>query len=64
MQQRSVREYFLPKEEAYYQKASVQLDIYGLGRTYQYLLSETEQEPPLTKKEILKLQKLIFKMSG
>ena len=41
MQQRSVREYFLPKEEAYYQKASVQLDIYGLGRTYQYLLSET-----------------------
>lgn len=61
MQQRSVREYFLPKEEAYYQKASVQLDIYGLGRTYQYLLSETEQEPPLTKKEILKLQKLISK---
>lgn len=61
MQQRSVREYFLPREDAYYQKASVQLDIYGLGRTYQYLLSETEQEPPLTKKEILKLQKLISK---
>ena len=61
MQQRSVREYFLPKEEAYYQKASVQLDIYGLGRTYQYLLSETEQEPPLTKREIIKLQKLISK---
>ena len=61
MQQRSVREYFLPREEAYYQKASVQLDIYGLGRTYQYLLSETEQEPALTKREIVKLQKIISK---
>ena len=61
MQQRSVREYFLPREDAYYQRASIALDIYGIGKTYQYLLSETEQEPPLTKREIIKLQKLISK---
>lgn len=56
-----MREYFLPREDAYYQRASIALDIYGIGKTYQYLLSETEQEPPLTKREIIKLQKLISK---
>ena len=61
MQRRVVREYFLPKDEPYYQTASVSLDIYGLGRTFQYLLSESEQEPPLKNSEIVKLQKLISK---
>lgn len=59
MQRRVVREYFLPKDEPYYQTASVALDLYGLGRTFQYLLAETEQEPPLKNSEIVKLQRLI-----
>lgn len=59
MQRRAVREYFLPPEEAYYQTASVGLDIYGLGRTIQYLLAECECEPELKNCEIIKLQKII-----
>lgn len=61
MQRRTVREYFLPPEENYYRKASVKLDIYGLGRTIQYLLSETEPEPGLKKREVIRFQKIISK---
>lgn len=61
MQQRAVREYFLPPDEAYYQTASVGLDIYGLGRTIQYLLAESECEPELKNSEIIKFQKIISK---
>jgi len=59
MQRRTVREHFLPPEEPYYQKASIELDIYGFGRTLQYLLSETEVEPPLCRREEVKFQKII-----
>ena len=59
VQRRTVREHFLPPDELYYQKESVTLDIYGLGRTIQYLLSETETEPALTKSEEIKFQKII-----
>ena len=34
MQRRDMREYFLPPEENYYQNASKELDIYGLGKIY------------------------------
>lgn len=59
MQKRDIREHFLPEEAAYYQQASVELDIYGLARTWQYVLAETEITPELTKKEIIKLEKII-----
>lgn len=59
MCRRTVREHFLPPDEAYYQKASEELDIYGLGRTIQYLMSETETEPHLSRGEEVKFQKLI-----
>lgn len=59
MRRRVVREYFLPAEEPYYQKASISLDIYGFGRTIQYLLAVSEPDPPLTKKEEKKFQKII-----
>lgn len=61
MRRRSVREYFLPPEEAYYQNAAVELDIYGLGRTIQYLLSATELYEPLGRREELRFQKIISK---
>ncbi len=51
MRRRVVREAFLPAEEPYYQKASIGLDIYGLGKTIQYLLSISEPDPPLSKRE-------------
>lgn len=59
MQRRTVREHFLPPEAPYYQKTSVELDIYGLGRTIQYLLSEVEAAPPLSRGEEAKFQKII-----
>lgn len=61
MQRRTVREHFLPPEEPYYQKASVELDIYGLGKVLQYMLSEVEVEPPLKRSEEAKFQKIISK---
>ena len=59
MQRRVIREHFLPLQQAYYQKASVRLDIYGLGRTIQYILSEADLEPPLKKREEARFHKII-----
>ena len=59
MNRRSVRENFLPPEVNYYQAASIELDIYGLGRTIQYLLSVTDPIPELTRRETVKFQKII-----
>lgn len=61
MKRRVIREHFLPPDEPYYQKESIELDIYGLGRTWQYLLSETDIDPPLSRSEEAKFQKIISK---
>lgn len=61
MRRRSVREYFLPPGEAYYQTESISLDIYGLGKTIQYLLSESEPVPGLTKREEIRFQNIVSK---
>lgn len=61
MQRRNIREYFLPKEVYSYHKGSVELDIYGLGKTIQYLLTFVDVEPGLTKKEEKKMRNLIAK---
>lgn len=59
MTRRNVREYFLPPEEPCYQTESVPLDIYGLGKTIQYLLSVSNIEPELTRREEAQFQKII-----
>ncbi len=59
MNRRSVRENFLPPEVNYYQAASIELDIYGLGRTIQYLLSVTDPIPELTRQGDGKVSKII-----
>lgn len=59
MQRRYVRENFLSPENQYYQKASVREDIYGLGKTIQYLLSAVEVEPSLGRVEEIRLKKFI-----
>lgn len=64
MKRRTVREHFLPPDEPYYQKESIELDIYGLGRTLQYLLSETDMEPPLGRSEEARFQKIISRCLG
>lgn len=59
MQRKAVRDNFLPPEENIYRKATIGLDIYGLGRTWQYMLSVTDPAPELTKRETRKLRKII-----
>lgn len=64
MQRRDIREYFLPPEEKYYQHASKELDIYGLGKTFQYILASTETEPHLSRREECRLQRMISRAMG
>ncbi len=61
MQRRPVREHFLPPEEPYYQRASEELDIYGLGKTIQFMLAQTKPDPPLSRREEEKFHKILSK---
>ncbi len=61
MQRRPIREHFLPPEEPYYQRASEELDIYGLGKTIQFLLAQTKPDPPLSGLEEKKFRKILSK---
>ena len=61
MRKKCIREHFLPPEEPYYQKTSVALDAYGLGKTIQYLLASAEVDPPLTRREERRLKRMISK---
>lgn len=59
MQKKAVRDNFCPPKGQVYQKESEKTDIYGLGRTIQYMLAVTEPEPGLTKREEKRFQKII-----
>lgn len=52
MQRRDIREYFLPPDEKYYQHASKELDMYGLGKTFQYILASVEAEPRFNRRDM------------
>ncbi len=59
IQSRTVRNYFV-NAEIYRQKGICEAaDIYGFGKTVQYLLSQSETNPPLTKREEYRLAKMI-----
>lgn len=59
IQSRTVRKYF-SNPEIYRQRGICEAaDIYGFGRTLQYMLSQSEPDPPLTTREEYKLAKLI-----
>lgn len=59
MQRRYVRENFLSPDNQYYQRTSIQEDIYGFGKTVQYLLSASEADPPLRRMEEIRLKNMI-----
>lgn len=61
MQRRSIRENFLAEHNLYYQKNNEEADIYGLGKTMQYILATAEPEPALTKREEIVFRKIIFR---
>ena len=59
MQRRYVRENFLSPENQYYQKSEEKEDIYGFGKTIQYVLSSVELEPKFKFLESVRIQKMI-----
>ncbi|MEF9942316.1 MAG: hypothetical protein RR920_08560 [Lachnospiraceae bacterium] len=61
MNRRSIRLCFCPPSQVNYIKPSVANDIYGLGKTIQFLLFKSEVDPPLTKREEYTYQKIIYK---
>lgn len=61
MQRKGIRESFLAPDNLYYQRASMADDIYGFGKTLQYILASSVIEPRLTRREEAKFQKIISK---
>lgn len=59
MQRRYVRENFLSPENQYYQKSEEKEDIYGFGKTIQYVLASVELEPEFKFLESVRIQKII-----
>ena len=59
MQRRYVRENFLSPENQYYQKSEETEDIYGFGKTIQYVLASVELEPEFKFLESVRIQKII-----
>jgi len=51
MHQEAIRSSFLPPGEPFYKRGSRVLDIYGMGRTMQYMLAQSAAVPALTKFE-------------
>ena len=59
MQRCYVRENFLSPENQYYQKSEEKEDIYGFGKTIQYVLASVELEPEFKFLESVRIQKII-----
>ncbi len=61
LMRRSIRESFLMPDNQYCQRESLADDIYGIGRTFQYMLAAVETEPPIQGRTKRKLRKIIFR---
>lgn len=59
MERRSIRESFLMPDNQYYQRTSLADDIYGLGRTFQYMLAAADGSPPVKGREKRKIKRII-----
>ena len=58
---RSIRESFLMPDNQYCQRESLADDIYGIGRTFQYMLAAVETDPPIRGRTKRRLRKIIFR---
>lgn len=61
MQRKMVREHFLSPDNQFYQKSGAAEDIYGFGKSLQYLIASVEVVPSLSMREERKLRKIISK---
>lgn len=60
LERRSIRESFLMSDNQYYQRASLADDLYGIGRTFQYMLAAAESVPPVKGREKRKIKRMIY----
>lgn len=61
MRRKNIKNFFFPPGKVYEQRDAEEIDVYGLGKTIQYLLAFVEAEPAFSRKEEKKLQKVIAK---
>lgn len=64
MQKRAMRNHFVKPIIHIRENAKISLDLYGFGKTIQFILANTEVEPSLTKREEYRLEKIIEKCLG
>ena len=64
LQKRAVRSHFVKPIVRMKQNAQVSMDLYGYGKTVQFIMANTEIKPALTRKEIYQIGKMIDKCIG
>lgn len=64
MQKRAMRNHFVKPIIHIRENTKVSLDLYGYGKTIQFILANTKVEPSLTKREENRLEKIIEKCLG
>lgn len=61
MQKRAMRKYFIKPAAHIGENSRIAPDLYGYGKTIQFILANVQAEPPLTKREEKRLEKIICK---
>ena len=64
MQKRSMRNHFVKPIVHIRENTKLSLDLYGFGKTIQFILANTKVEPSLTRREEYQLSKVIKKCLG
>lgn len=64
MQKQAVRSHFVKPIVRMKQNAQVSMDLYGYGKTIQFIMANTEIKPALTRKEVYQIGRLIDKCIG
>lgn len=64
MQKRAMRNHFVKPIIHIRENTKISLDLYGYGKTIQFILANTNVEPSLTKREENRLEKIIEKCLG
>ena len=64
LQKRAVRSHFVKPIVRMKQNVQVSMDLYGYGKTVQFIMANTEIKPALTRKETYQIGKMIDKCIG
>lgn len=64
LQKQAVRSHFVKPIVRRKHNVQASMDLYGYGKTIQFIMANTEMKPALTRKEIYQIEKLIDKCIG